>query len=104
MAREIITRRSLPHWFMPNAMHFVTFRLAGTIPAEVLERLKSRKHAMLSKLASGDTDADQRARVHKILFAEYDKYLDNNNDIRWLDDPRIAAMVRRSLYYWDGEK
>lgn len=104
MPGETLTRRNLPHWFMPNAMHFVTFRLAGTLPVEVLNRLKSCKADLLRRRTAGETQSQHRERVHKQLFAEYDRYLDRNRDVHWLDDPRIAALVRRSLYHCDGKK
>ena len=37
MASESITRRHLPHWFVPGAYFFVTYRLDGTIPRAVLD-------------------------------------------------------------------
>ena len=42
--------------------------------------------------------------VHKRLFAMYDNYLAANREIHWLDDSRIAALVRRSLYFWNDRK
>lgn len=104
MSREIISRRNLPHWYVPNAMHFITFRLAGTIPRDVLERLKARKTDLLARKASGESRLQHRERVHKQLFAEYDRHLDANREIHWLEDPRVAALVRRSLYFWHGQK
>lgn len=104
MNRELIARRNLPHWYVPDAMHFVTFRLAGTLPREVLERLKSRKAEMLLRRPPDVSPAQHRERVHKQLFAEYDRYLDAHREIRWLDDARVAALVRRSLYFLNGKK
>jgi putative DNA methylase len=104
MANESITRRFLPHWYMPGATHFVTFRLAGTLPQKMLTDLLSRKERLLKSKAVGPANSNHRELVHKQLFAAYDDYLDRNRDIHWLDDPRVAALVRRSLYYWDCKK
>jgi putative DNA methylase len=52
----------------------------------------------------GKTTASQREQVHKQLFAAYDDYLDRSRDTHWLDNPRVAALVRRSLYFWNGRK
>jgi putative transposase len=104
MAREVFFRRNLPHWYMPHAMHFVTFRLAGTMPKEFLERLRRRRTELLRKPDAGESTIEHRTRVHKLLFLEYDSYLDRNREIHWLDDPRIAALIRRSLYFWHGKK
>jgi putative DNA methylase len=86
---------------MPHAFHFVTFRLAGTIPRVVLDELQSRKESLLQRAPAG---ALYRERIHKLLFADYDSYLDRNRTIRWLDSPAVAALIRRSLYFWHGKK
>ena len=103
--QEMITRRHLPHWYVPGAMHFVTFRLAGTLPKEVLEELKQRKETLLQKKPPpGMSSGAYRERTHKQLFAAYDKYLDKQRDIVWLSDPRIAGLVRTSLHHLHPEK
>jgi putative transposase len=104
-SREIITRRNLPHWYVPGAVHFVTYRLAGTIPVAVLAEMRDRREAR-KKLASpaGITPAEYRDRLHKQFFAEYDHYLDQNRQIDWLARPAIAAVIRGNLYHRDGKK
>jgi len=63
---ETITRRNLPHWFMPGAIHFVTYRLAETIPAEVLFRLREQKRRRLEQgLPEGQSIGPHRERIHK---------------------------------------
>ena len=47
---EKITRRILPHWYVPGAMHFLTFRLAGSLPAQVLEELRLEKERLLRRV------------------------------------------------------
>lgn len=104
MTKEIFFRRNLPHWYMPHAMHFITFRLAGTMPPEVVERIRRRGEELLLRPFAGESRIEHRTRVHKLLFVEYDDYLDRNREINWLDDPRVASLIRRSLYFWDGVK
>jgi hypothetical protein len=48
----LMHRRSLPHWYVPGAAHFVTYRLAGTLPANVVQALKDKKKAVASKVDS----------------------------------------------------
>jgi putative transposase len=105
VTHEIITRRHLPHWYVPGAAHFVTLRLAGALPREIIERLQARKELLLrGKRDAGISEPEHRYRVHKQLFAAYDQYLDQHRDICWLSDPRVAAIVRSSLYHLHGEK
>jgi putative DNA methylase len=105
MADESITRRHLPHWFVPGAYFFVTYRLEGTIPRAVLDDMKARKEIVLAKKSPPSlTPWAHRERIHKLFFAEYDRYLDNNREIQWLADPRVAAAIRENLYHHRGIK
>jgi hypothetical protein len=47
MHGEVITRRQLPHWYVPGAAHFVTYRLAHTIPAHILQHLREERDRCL---------------------------------------------------------
>lgn len=102
---ETVSMRSLPHWYMPNAAHFVTYRLAGTLSTEVLNNLKQMKNTWLNqKPKAEETRREYRERIHKSLFLRYDRFLAESDSVKWLADPRVAAMVRSSLYYLDREK
>jgi hypothetical protein len=73
-AGEEMYRRNLPHWHPPGAALFVTWRLAGTLPA-----LQSRP-------------ADEHA------FAERDLLLDlTTKGPRWLGRPEVAQCVLTNL-------
>jgi putative transposase len=96
---EIVTRRNLPHWYMPGAAYFVTYRLHGSLPQSVLEEIRSRKEALLGrKPPPGTAPALYRQQVHKQLFALHDGWLDQGRDDS-LSDPRVAAMIRSNLYH-----
>ncbi len=100
---EIITRRNLPHWYVNGAMHFVTYRLAGTIPSAVLLRLREQRDARLrQKPRAGITLQKHKELAHKLFFAEYDRHLDHSCSINWLTTPSVAAMIRGNLYHHNG--
>jgi putative DNA methylase len=99
-SRETITRRNLPHWFMPDAWHFVTYRLAGTMPSTVLHQLRqSRDNRWLEEQGAGRATPALREKLHKQFFADYDRYLDHHREIDWLANAKVAALVRGNLYY-----
>ncbi len=104
MSGEKFTRRNLPHWYVPSASHFLTFRLTGTIPRQVLADFRDMKAQLLRRNKLRQSMARYRVAAHKQLFAAFDEYLDRNQDIRWLADPRVAAMIRGSLHFWNGQK
>jgi putative DNA methylase len=98
MNPEVISRRRLPHWYRPGAALFVTYRLAGTIPADVLAELDERREAMIRQHGPGC-----RVKAHKLHFAAFDAYLDRGPRDAWLSRPVIASLVRDSLYFNDGK-
>src|SRR5438046_10190703 len=103
--REHFTRRSLPHWYVPGAAHFVTYRLAGTLPRAVLDQLPTDRERLVKQKPTPDATSDRfRAVVHKQLFAIYDDHLDQCTDCRWLAEPRVAAIIRSNLYHHNGAK
>src|SRR3954452_4211736 len=94
----VITRRNMPHWYVPGAMHFVTYRLAGTIPVSVLHELRERRQARLREKANPDVSLSQhRAQEHNRFFGTYDRYLHTHCQIAWLSEPAVAAMIRGNL-------
>jgi putative DNA methylase len=104
-SQEVITRRNLPHWYVPGAAHFITYRLWGTLDSERRQELTAHKESLLGQGAPPGTPlAQYRATVHKRLFGLYDSQLDGNRSIRWLADPQIAALIRSNLYHHDGGK
>lgn len=87
--QETLTRRNLlPHWFVPGAAHFVTWRLYGTLPASVLQQLHERKRSLCHEhLKSAESPRDRRRRIHKLRFADYETALDANQSVSWLSNP-----------------
>ena len=96
-----MTRRRLPHWYRPGAAHFVTYRLAGSLPAPALVRLREELKADLRRLR-GPSNRDRRAVAHKHAFAAYDRLLHESAAVRHLADPRVAELVAGNLHHGDG--
>ena len=102
---EAITRRNLPHWYVPGAMHFVTYRLVGTIPTSVLRQLRDQRTARLQQApADGTTLREHQLRAHKHFFGGYDRYLDNHRAMDWLAASAVAALLRENLHHHNGTK
>ncbi len=100
---EVFTKRNLPHWYVPGAQHFVTYRLAGTIPQSALHTWREeRLRRMQTARDAGAAEGIERA--HKLFFARYDEYLDLYAHADELKRPTVAAMIRENLYHHDGEK
>ena len=95
-------RRQLPHIVPPGATLFITFRLAGTLPAAILAAFGEERRAALDQLTRQTFDTGQRLAatqaLHKRLFIHFDELLDDATGPRdWLRQPAVAHMVMREL-------
>ena len=103
--RDIVTRGDLPHWFMPGAAHFITYRLVDTIPLNVMARLRAERQQRNKSLSNNNSGwRENIERSHKQFFADYDRYLDQGHSIRWLECKEIAKIVIDNLYHHYGSK
>ncbi len=72
--------RNLPHWHPPGKMIFVTWRLHGSLPREVLVSLKK---------------TETRSNLR---FARAERYLDNaSSGPLWLSEARVAEAVTNCI-------
>ncbi len=95
-------QRNLPHYHLPNAAYFITFRLAGSLPVEVWKKLKEEyenKKRLLAGKFKGDKLREERYKEQKRYFARLDALLDHpKSGPRWLEEPRFAEIVTRELH------
>lgn len=103
---QLFYRRHLPHIQPPGATLFITFRLAGSIPTEMLQQLLTEAERVEAALARVP-DPQERARraylEQRRLFGKWDTALDTaQSGPFWLRDPRIAELVAESLHHRDG--
>ena len=82
------TRGYLPHIDAENITQFITFRLADSMPQNLLEKWRS-------ELESGEiTDVDMRKRIELFLDSGYGSCC--------LRDRRVAEVIRDTLLKWNG--
>lgn len=101
--------RKLPHFQPAEATYFVTFRLAGSIPVEVIRRLREN-YELVEKgiLEQKDlTEKERRELVYaeqKRLFAAADDFLDANpNEPYWLREKEVAEIVANEMKMHDEQ-
>jgi putative transposase len=69
--------RTLPHWQPEGCDLFLTWRLSGSLPEQVLARLRASKTVSMG-----------------MRFREYDLELDRGSSgPLWLKEPRIASLI-----------
>lgn len=100
MVTDPFFRRKLPHWQPMGVPFFLTYRLAGTLPRNILNELeKERQRLQALPREPRYSEAEWRTRTEKRLFALWDEYLDKDTDIQWLAEPRIATIAQDNLYH-----
>ena len=95
-------QRNLPHYHLPNATYFITFRLTGSLPVEVWKKLKEeheQEKRLLAGKFQGNTLHGEHYKAQKRYFARFDALLDHPKDSpRWLTEPRFAEIVTREIH------
>jgi putative transposase len=99
--------RNLPHWEIAGRTYFVTFRLAGSLPVQVVAEWR-REHQRSLQAAKG-LEAEQHGagsgRAFRDRYACYDQWLDRACcGPRYLADERIARLVAEAVQFYSGKR
>ncbi|MBI1914271.1 MAG: hypothetical protein HYS12_05975 [Planctomycetes bacterium] len=98
-------RRRLPHWDVPGAVYFVTTCLHGSIPAEGLRDIGQYRTGLSRRRRPMEVSPeDWEIRQGKLLFARVDEWLDQRPASRFLEEPRLAALVVEAINYFAGHR
>ena len=88
--------RNLPHWHPPGRAIFLTWRLCGSLPQNVLNELTILRHQMATRLS--ESSDSSRMREYKKLFVKTDAILDKaETGPLWLKRSSIAQLVQDAL-------
>jgi REP element-mobilizing transposase RayT len=102
---QLFYQRHLPHFQPQGATIFITFRLAGSLPWEVIQRIEEearRKNAEIERIEDLHAERLAAYQVQKQLFGKWDQELDTSlHGPRWLAESPVAQLVRDALHYRD---
>jgi REP element-mobilizing transposase RayT len=108
MTPSIRSRGYLPHWECDYATYFVTFRLADSLPQELLARLRQERDALARTRNAGfqpALKADQnRARKLRAILQKAEQCLDGGLGECHMRDSRIAKIVADTIRHFDGQR
>ena len=94
--------RNLPHIHPEGYPLFITFRLADSLPLEVLQELKKQRESAL-KLLKNQT-SDEIYKIEKKHFGRYDEWLDRCvSGPHWLEDKTVADIVTEKIHSMNGK-
>jgi putative transposase len=100
-------RRNLPHIQPRGSTFLINFRLAGSLPRQVIEQLKIEAEQLettLSKIIDPDQKAYLEDCEQRRLFDKWDDTLhESQYGPFYLKDDTIAEIVVNSIRYHDGE-
>ncbi len=106
MTPSIRSRGYLPHLESDHASYFVTFRLADSLPRELLARLRQERDALdRAKQAGTDVAADRgRARKLRAILQKAEQCLDDGLGQCYMRDFRIAKIVADGIRHFHGQR
>jgi len=110
------TERHRPHVQPPDAILFVTYRLAGSIPRATVREYKARKQWLAGQLMLVNNEAqkndapelkrwlEQVENFNRDWFVKFEDVMHKaNNGPMWMKDERVADAVALSLQKLDGD-
>lgn len=101
-------RRNLPHYQPTGATLFVTWRLTGSLPQEVVARLQQETdfvQTQLAKLGDDDLRAQELYAEYRRAFGRFDRELDRAEiGPVWLKDEAVARLMVEALHHRDGKQ
>lgn len=101
-------RRNLPHYQPPGYTYFVTYRLSGSLPVELIKKLKGEREKQLKEITGiSDKSIQQEKykRMQSAYFGKFDKLLDASDyGPTWLKQKEIAQIVKDAIHFYDNKK
>ncbi|MEW5986567.1 MAG: hypothetical protein AB1791_08045 [Chloroflexota bacterium] len=107
LAPESVYHRNLPHIQPPGATFFVTFRLAGSIPAAVAAALYEEAERIRAELEREPNSPERARRIYleqRHFFGRWDAILAAGDGPDWLRNPAVATLVSDNMHYFDGKR
>jgi REP element-mobilizing transposase RayT len=99
---RILHRGSLPHLRQDGVVYFVTFRLADSLPADVMKRLRAERDAWMTSHPPPLTD-EQNQEFRRIWSARIERLLDNGHGECVLRNRLCREAIEATLCHDDGK-
>ncbi|GAB3691325.1 transposase [Spirosoma flavus] len=93
--------RRLPHIMPPGETLFITFRLYGTMPHDILRSIQQEHSLRIQKLITEENSEESvKKRLEGRYFVSVDQYMDRStHGGNWLRNDQIAQVVKESLHF-----
>ena len=99
-------RDHLPHLKREGGSYFVTFRLTGTLPADVVMQLKQERETILAQALAAKRPLTwtEQEELFRWYASRVDRYLDAGHGDCWLQQPEIADIVADALRFYAEQR
>ncbi len=97
------TQNRLPHWQQEGASYFVTWRLADSLPKEMLDQHYLEQERWLA-LHPQPWDAATEAEYHQVFSTRMDQWLDQGHGSCVLRNSAHAEVVAKALRFFAVER
>jgi putative transposase len=103
-------RRDLPHWEVPGASYFLTFRLADSLPTGVLAEMEHSAKAWLNLHGLNERREVQwlppeiREEFRRVISIEEERWLDAGHGACILRKPELRGFLIETLHFHDGAR
>jgi len=102
---ERFRKRNLPHWEKAGATYFVTFRLDGSLPAQVAEQWRCEYRNLRQQERRGELKGPSTLRERRLLHKKFDDQLDRAQfGPKHLEQASVAQIVVGSLLHFAGSR
>ena len=93
---------NLPHWHQAGATYYVTFRLADSLPAQVLEAWHAEREELRAAARAGDDRAVRQ--LPRLATEQMEQRLDKGAGECLLAKPSCASIVAAALSHFDEHR
>ena len=103
---KIRERGHLPHWEKEGDIYFVTFRLADSLPKDVLQQIEYEREnaSKILETLNREMSQTEKRKIDTIFSDKIEEYLDNGLGACILKNADIADIVANSIHHFDRER
>jgi len=98
-------KRHLPHHQPLGYTYFITFRLAGSLPNSIIQKLIAERESNLKEIAAIKNLKEKSEKYHAYqtaYFERFDSFLDTYHYGQyWLGQESIATIVKEAFHFYD---
>lgn len=102
-----IHQGNLPHWQQESVWYFITFRLADSLPKEVVEEIKIKREEWLkrkSNLKPENLSLEEKKEYYRLFSGRMEELLNAGKGSCILKEPKIAKILANTLVHFNNNR